>query len=277
MTASPSSENFSGSAALRARLAALPPDARVIDFGGWFCPLTRATHVADAMPYQTRLGRLNLAPLPGERFTADTWMLADFTAPDFRLPVPDKFFDFAFCGQTVEDLTTPEPLLREMRRVARAGVIESPTRLKEQSIGVRDRITSDCGHPHHRWIIDIVGDRLELSPKSATASLPRSRYALPLLTSERLVNAGAAHDIHFAWTDTFEWRVLDADEARSRAEEFYRTAAPTLRERVTDPVIRRLRGLKWRLRGQRADDPSAWLREMLEISAPYRPGFPPPS
>jgi len=275
VTASPSSENFSGSAALRARLAALPADARVIDFGGWFCPLARATHVADAMPYQTRLGRLNLAPLPGERFTADTWMLTDFTAPDFRLPVPDKFFDFAFCGQTVEDLTTPEPLLREMRRVARAGVIESPTRLKEQSIGVRDRITSDCGHPHHRWILDVAGDRLELASKSATATLPRSRYALPLLTCERLVRAGAAHDIHFAWTDTFDWRLLTDDEARARAEEFYRAAAPTFRERITDPVIRRVRGLKWRLRGQHADDPSAWLREMIELSAPYRRDFPP--
>lgn len=271
MTDSPSLANFSGSAALRARLAALPVDARVIDFGGWFCPLSRATHVADAMPYQTRLGRLNLAPLPGERFTADTWMLAEFTAPDFRLPVPDKFFDFAFCGQTVEDLTTPEPLLREMRRVARAGVIESPTRLKEQSIGVRDRITSDCGHPHHRWILDIVGDRLELAAKSATASLPRSRYALPLLTCERLVQAGAAHDIHFAWSDTFEWRLLTDDEACARAEEFHRSAAPTLRERVTDPIIRRLRSLKWRLRGQRRDEPRAWLDEMLRLSAPYLP------
>ncbi len=274
MSDSPSLANFSGSAALRAALDALPPDARVLDLGGWFCPLSRATHVADAMPYQTRLGRLNLAPLPGERFTADTWMLADFTAPDFRLPVPDKFFDFAFCGQTVEDLTTPEPLLREMRRVARAGVIESPTRLKEQSIGVRDRITSLCGHPHHHWILDVVGHRLELAPKSATAALPRSRYALPLLTCERLVHAGAAHDIHFAWTDSFEWRLLNADEARVRAGEFYRTAAPTLRERATDPVIRRLRGLKWRLRGRRADDPSAWLQEMLTLSAPYRRNFP---
>jgi SAM-dependent methyltransferase len=274
MTVSPSLENFSGSAALRARLAALPADARVLDLGGWFCPLSRATHVADAMPYQTRLGRLNLAPLPGERFTADTWMLADFTAPDFRLPVPDKFFDFAFCGQTVEDLTTPEPLLREMRRVARAGVIESPSRLTEQSIGVRDRITSRCGHPHHAWILDVTAGRLELSPKSATAALPRARYALPLLTFERLVRAGAAQNVHLAWSDTFDWRMLDTAEARARAEEFYRTAAPTLRERATDPVIRRLRGLKWRLRGRRADDPSAWMQEMLTLSAPYRRDFP---
>jgi SAM-dependent methyltransferase len=274
MTASPSVGNFSGSAALRARLAALPDDARVLDLGGWFCPLPRATHVADAMPYQTRLGRLNLVPLPGERFTADTWMLTDFTAPDFRLPVPDKFFDFAFCGQTVEDLTTPEPLLREMRRVARAGVVESPSRLTEQSVGVRDRITSCCGHPHHAWVLDTTDDRLELSPKAATDALPRTHYALPLLTFERLVGAGAEQNLHFAWNDSFDWRLLSAAEARVRAAEFYRISAPTHSERLTDPVIRRLRGLKWRLRGRRADNPSAWLQEMIELSAPYRRSFP---
>lgn len=265
------SDPFPFSPPLRRALDALPADARVLDLGGWFRPLTRATHVADAMPYQTRLGRLNLAPLPGERFTADTWMLADFAAADFRLPVPDKFFDFAFCGQTVEDLSTPEPLLREMCRVACAGVIESPSRLTEQTIGVRDRITSRCGHPHHAWIIDATSTELELSPKSATVELPRARHAIPLLTFERLVQGGADQIIHFAWSGSFSWRVLPADEARRRAEEFHRHANPTLRERLTDPVIRRLRGVKWRLRGRQPDDPSAWFQEMLTLSAPYLP------
>ncbi len=268
------SESLTISPPLRAKLDALPADARVLDLGGWFRPLPRATHVADAMPYQTRLGRLNLAPLPGERFTADTWMLADFTAADFHLPVPDKFFAFAFCGQTVEDLATPEPLLREMGRVARAGVIESPSRLTEQSIGVRDRITSRCGHPHHAWIIDVTGNKLELSPKSATATLARSHHAIPLLTFERLVRGGAEQTIHFAWSGAFTWRVIADDEARRRAERFHCSANPTLRERLIDPVIRRLRGVKWRLRGRRPDDPSGWFKEMLALSAPYLPARP---
>lgn len=59
---------------LAAALAELPGTARVLDAGGWFIPLPRATHVVDLMPYETRRCVVTLEPLAGERFTRDTWL-----------------------------------------------------------------------------------------------------------------------------------------------------------------------------------------------------------
>ncbi len=256
---------------LRPRLAALPAGARVLDVGGWFKPLVRATHVVDIMPYQTRRGRLQLTPLPGENFRADTWFHADFLAPTLRLPFPDEFFDFAYCGQTVEDLTDPEPLLREMDRVARAGVIESPSRLVEQTTGIRDRIVSFAGHPHHHWILDVLPERLELCSKSPLTSLPSRAWAIPLVSFERRVaHASDVHDCHFAWTDRLSWSIVPPEEARRRAIAFRASVAVRPSEFFRDPVIRHLRGLKSRLLRRHRDDPTAWFKEMLRLSEPFQ-------
>jgi hypothetical protein len=61
---------------LATALAAHSGTARILDAGGWFKPLARATHVLDLMPYETRRGVLAPAPLVGERFTRDTGTLS---------------------------------------------------------------------------------------------------------------------------------------------------------------------------------------------------------
>lgn len=263
------------SAFLRPLLDELPADARILDAGGWLQPLLRATHVADLMPYQTRRGRLQTEPIAGERFTAASWMPADFLAQDLRLPVPDKFFHFAYCSQTIEDLADPAPLLRELNRVARAGVIESPSRLAEQTVGVRDRMTDATGHPHHHWIIDPTPDRLELCPKSALAPLAFTSHAVPLQSFERLTRTGAAaRDCHFAWRGELHWTVIDDVESRRRACALRDALHVARSEAVLDPPIRLLRRLKSRLLGRPRDNPAAWFQQMLALSAPFM--TPPP-
>src|SRR5258708_1424846 len=106
---------------LEASLAALPTSARILDAGGWFLPLNRATHVVDLMPYETRRGRLSLERSDDERFSNKTWFQADFCSPTLRLPFDEKYFDFCTCTQTLEDLANPAPLLGELRRIARPG------------------------------------------------------------------------------------------------------------------------------------------------------------
>lgn len=251
---------------LRPLLDALPADARILDAGGWLQPLLRATHVADLFPYETRRGRRQLEPVAGERFTAATWMRVDFLSPNFRLPVPDKFFDFAYCSQTIEDLVNPVPLLRELDRVARAGVIESPSRLAEQTLGIRDRMASAPGHPHHHWIVDPAPDRIELCPKHALAALPPRRHTVPLMSFER---SAAARDGQFSWRGDLRWSLVDDTESCRRACALRDSVRVTWREATFDAPIRFLRRLKSRLLGRPRDNPSAWFQEMLELSAPF--------
>ena len=68
-----------------------------------------------------------------------------------RLPYDDGEVAFAFCRHTCEDLSDPTWLLSEIRRVARAGYIETPSPVVELCRGV-DADGAHLGYIHHRWV-----------------------------------------------------------------------------------------------------------------------------
>jgi SAM-dependent methyltransferase len=246
------------------------PAARILDASGWFIPFERATHVVDLMPYETRGGVLRLDPLPGERFAKSTWHQADFLDPALRLPYPDKFFDYSVCGQTVEDLADPRPLLAELRRVSQAGCIETPSRLSEQTVGQRDRMTGAQGHPHHHWIVEAAGNRLLLSRKSVSLAGPPSRHAVPLRTFEPIVAAHPGEGLMcFPWERDFGWEILPDDEAVRRAQALVDSLRITAWDRGLDRIVRRMRRLKRGLLDPAPRATNVWWQEMLALSRPY--------
>jgi hypothetical protein len=128
----------------------LPDDAVVLDVGGWGKPLARADWVVDLMPYESRglYGRDGDGP---ERFDADSWVQIDI-CDHATWPFADDQFDFAVCSHTLEDVRDPVRVCGELQRVARAGYIEVPSRLEEQS-PMADQ--PGIGWSHHRWLIDV--------------------------------------------------------------------------------------------------------------------------
>lgn len=152
--------------ARRRILAELPDDAVVLDIGGWADPLPRADWVIDLMPYETRglyerEGWVGARDEPPERFSADTWIVRDICDRE-PYPFADGALDFAVCAQTLEDVRDPLFVCSEMIRIARAGYVEVPSRLEEQSWGVAGDFV---GWPHHRWLIDLEGERLTFAQK----------------------------------------------------------------------------------------------------------------
>jgi hypothetical protein len=174
-------------AASRARLLEQLGDSKtVLDVGGWALPLARADWVLDLMPYETRgsLGRDGTAA--DERFTAATWVTRDICD---RSPWPfeDGRFDFVVCSQTLEDVRDPIWVCAELQRVGRAGYVEVPSRLVEQSWWVQGPW---IGYGHHRWLIDVEDGHIEFvsKPHSITgiegAGFPNG-YAQALSEEER--------------------------------------------------------------------------------------------
>jgi len=134
-----------------ARLEALGAEATVLDVGGWACPLARATAVLDHMPYATRgLYGWN-GDRTAERFTAETWVQHDICARE-PFPFADDAFDVVVCSHTLEDVRDPVWVAGELSRVGRAGYVEVPSRLQEQSWGVNGPYV---GWSHHHWLIDV--------------------------------------------------------------------------------------------------------------------------
>jgi hypothetical protein len=136
-------------------------DALVLDVGGWAKPLARADWVIDLMPYETR-GLYGEPDPDPERFGAESWVERDFCD---REPWPFEAgqFDFVVCSHTLEDVRDPIWVCSEMNRVARAGYIEVPSRLEEQSLGVHG---DWVGWSHHHWLCDIAPGRAEFVFKS---------------------------------------------------------------------------------------------------------------
>ncbi len=137
-------------------LERLADDAPVLDIGGWGRTFARADWVLDLMPYATR-GLYGSDGDGPERFTADTWVQRDICDRE-PYPFEDGQFDFVVCSHTLEDVRDPLWVCSEIQRVARAGYIEVPSRLEEQSFGFQGPWT---GWGHHHWLIDRVDAGLE--------------------------------------------------------------------------------------------------------------------
>jgi hypothetical protein len=136
-------------------LASLRETDVVLDVGGGARPFERADWVLDLMPYAGR-GLYGYEAGAAERYTAETWVQRDMCD---RSPWPfaDGQIDFAVCSHTLEDVRDPVWVCSELVRVARAGYIEVPSRLEEQSFGFQGPW---AGRAHHHWLIDIEGDRV---------------------------------------------------------------------------------------------------------------------
>jgi len=128
----------------------LPGDALVLDVGGGGSPFYRADYVIDMLPYDER-GALVRDGDAACRATEESWIKADICD---RSPWPftDKKFDYATCSHVLEDIRDPIWVCSEMVRVAKAGYIEVPSRIVEQSLGVEHPCYA--GFYHHRWLID---------------------------------------------------------------------------------------------------------------------------
>lgn len=133
--------------------------ARVLDIGGWERPFNRADVVLDIMPYETRKKHNAFPQDMEERFTKDTWIQKDFTN---GLPFEDNEFDFVICGHVLEDIKNPVALAKELMRVSKAGYIEFPTRAYEMQTSAEALPNSHkyVGYNHHRWLIEVQGNKL---------------------------------------------------------------------------------------------------------------------
>ena len=131
-------------------LERLGDDDLVLDVGGGASPFQRADWVVDLLPHAQR-GLYGPAPDPaGERFSAATWVQRDICDRD-PWPFGDRQFDFSVCSHTLEDVRDPIYACSELIRVSKAGYIEVPSRLEEQSYGFQGPWV---GWGHHRWLIE---------------------------------------------------------------------------------------------------------------------------
>jgi hypothetical protein len=137
-------------------LRELDPEDLVLDVGAGANPFERADWVIDLMPYESR-GLYGSQARDQERFTEGTWVRRDICDRE-PWPFADGQFDFAICSHTLEDVRDPVWVCEELMRVARAGYLETPSRLEEQAFGVQGPWV---GWGHHRWLVEGTDEGIE--------------------------------------------------------------------------------------------------------------------
>ncbi len=188
--------------------------ARVLDVGGWYQPFNLATHVIDLGSFDSRHTGAALDPEDPERFSAQTWAVQDVCVAPW--PYPDKYFDFVFCSNLLEDVRDPLAVCRELVRVAKAGYVETPSRLRE--IYAKERFAAlkflvarvpEVGFCHHRWFVELEDNRLKFTAKTA-ALTERGDYYLTRSDVGRKLTAEES-GLGLFWTDEFSAEEVFAD------------------------------------------------------------------
>lgn len=127
------------------------------------------------------------------------------------LPWNDGEVAFLYCRHTLEDLDDPEWCLSEIRRVARAGYIETPSPIAELSRGVDVTLKTGAtspwrGYHHHRSIVwDNNGTITVLAklPFIEHVNLHKAEDTLA-----ELLNSGPLYwNTYFAWTGPLPYRI----------------------------------------------------------------------
>lgn len=179
-------------------LKSLRETDRVLDVGGWMKPFPRADYVMDIMPWHSRglLGSVHEGP---ERFDESTWIIRDFCARE-PYPFPDKYFDFVICSHVLEDIRDPVFVCSELKRVGRAGYIETPSRVIEQTMGIESE--SYPGYCHHRWLIEAEGNKLWFTMKNARIA---SNWRLHLPSNARNRYSGFDAITFLFWDEDFDF------------------------------------------------------------------------
>ena len=189
---------------------------RVLDIGGWGDPFWRADCVIDLMPYETRglyerEGWIAPRDEPAERFRAETWIQRDICDRD-PFPFSDQEFEFVVCSHTLEDIRDPVWVCAELQRVGKAGYIEVPSRLEEQSWGVAGDYV---GWSHHRWLIDVGPSSIEFVQKLHSLHSHPEHY-FPEGFWPRLTDSDRVQTMWWQGSFSCTERILIYDEERDR-------------------------------------------------------------
>jgi hypothetical protein len=214
----------------------------VLDVGGWGRPFKRADWVLDLMPYESR-GLYGADGSGEERFSADTWVRRDVCARE-PWPFEDGSIDFAVCSHTLEDVRDPVWVCAELQRVARAGYIEVPSRLEEQSHGFQGPWV---GWGHHHWLIDVRPGAIEFVFKHHVLHGRRSDH-FPSSFHAGLSLEQRVHTLW--WTGSFDFRervIVSAEELDRYLAELVSQHTPP-RQRARRPRLPTLRPRRSRRR-----------------------------
>lgn len=143
----------------------IKPGDRVLDIGG-----SMTQHSIIKIDTLVDLIRPEESPYRPTKLHAKHFVRRDITKD--KLPFKDKEFDFCLCTHTLEDLPQPFLVIDEMSRVAKRGLIVTPSMGEDMVFSHIDftrwltGAMRSPGQSHHKWFFVISGKKLKIIPKN---------------------------------------------------------------------------------------------------------------
>ncbi len=188
--------------ALRKVRLPVSADGLVLDVGSGNCPYPRSDVLLERYTRGNhRCGASAMADRP--------LVLGDALCMPFR----DKAFDFVVASHVLEHIKTPEVMLKELMRVARAGYIETPNLLLERF----------CPYPVH--VLELIqrDGTLIIHKKSASGSddfLARQRLTDRHVNWKRIFQ-GTPQNFHvrYFWQDEIHYEIDNPEQSSDWVED----------------------------------------------------------
>jgi SAM-dependent methyltransferase len=144
---------------------------KVVDIGGSAAQVTELQihTLVDIVPPDTYTRIMPLDKQAEGKLFSPNFVQVDIGID--QLPLQDKSFDFCIFTHTLEDLYDPRLILSEIGRIAKRGVIITPSRGKEMEFSAYDLTdwmtggTRVPGQSHHRWFVEVKQNQLCIIPK----------------------------------------------------------------------------------------------------------------
>lgn len=183
---------------------------KILDIGG-----SMAQHTTLKIDTLVDMIRPEDSPYRPSKLLAKKFIQADITKD--KLPFKDKEFDVVLCTHTLEDLPTPFPIMDEMQRVGKRGLIVTPsmgTDMVFSKIDFTDWLTGARrvpGEAHHKWFFINKNDRLVVMPKN---------YPVLYTSAFQVIGWTGEKEMVFVWKDQIKYREVLGLNIHSLIDEY---------------------------------------------------------
>lgn len=173
----------------------IKPTDKILDIGG-----SMMQHKEIKVDTLVDLIRPEDAPYEPTKLLANKFVKVDITKE--KLPFTDNEFDVCLCTHVLEDLPSPFLVMKEMARVAKRGLIVTPSMgidMKFTPIDYTNWLTGARrvpGEAHHRWFFIKEGKGLKVIPK-----------IYPVLYTEefQVTKWSGEKEMEYYWQDTINY------------------------------------------------------------------------
>lgn len=185
---------------------------RVLDIGGSMMqhPKIKVDTVVDLL-------RPEESPYNPSKLLAKNFVRLDITRKS--LPFKNKEFDVVLCTHTLEDLPSPFLIMDEMQRVAKKGLIVTPSMGTDMTFGVIDYTNwltgarRTPGEAHHKWFFIKDGKKIKILPKI---------YSILYTSDFQITGWGGEKEMVYFWRGKIEYEEFSGINIHAVIDEYQR-------------------------------------------------------